>query len=190
MSTEKTKQPSKFSIGTFEITDIKGYISFTGFVTKDKTIVKSMVMVNIGSFIGSDLCSMSFSSIDIRALSSFLISFHYDKSLTYSKSSGGNTNVKTFSVQLLGEYTKLCMLHRGKNYEVSVLTTNLAALGEELKLLVDETVSNCYLMQRAREKKKREAAKPVVAPVQPPVPADIATLVQELQRVLSTFVVS
>lgn len=152
---EKVKNNDrKFQVGTFEITDSRGAMSFTGYVKVGYT-VSPLFLVNYGSFNGNEFCSISFSSIELRTLASVLKSLEFEHNKRYKKFSGGKQKSKEFNVSVIENYTRFEFIERGNSYKINILTENLVGLANEIIFLVEQTVKNTYLTQSVREKKKR-----------------------------------
>ncbi len=153
--TKTKKKAEKLPIATFELTDKKGAISFHGFVTVD-IVAKSLFLINMVKFGSRSPLSMSFSAIELRTLANTLIRFQYDTSIKYKKNSGGTSKLNELSFTCIEEYTRFTMLSNAIREEVSILTCDMESLGEEIKLLIEDTQKNCYLMQRSQAKTKRK----------------------------------
>lgn len=153
-----SKRGEKFQIGTFEVTDGKGALSFSGFVTIGKGI-KPLFLLNVSEFGANNNLSMAFSSIEMRSLANHLVSLEYDTNKIYRKYSGGSNSSRELNIKYIEEYTSFELRVHGNNHKVRVPSRDLAALGKEIELLVDETVSDCYLSQKARKKSERAEAK-------------------------------
>ena len=141
-----------FHSGKFEITDDKGSVSFTGAVEKEKS-VKSVFWVNI-TYFTEGFVSMAFSSVELRAFANHLRALYFDRSLRYSKTSGGTKTHKVLTIEIMDVYFKIVITHGSKRYETSILCDEMEALSQEITSLTNYTATNCYKTQQHFERKK------------------------------------
>jgi hypothetical protein len=149
------KDSKKFFTGTFEITDSKGAFSITAFVEAEKNI-KPFFWVNISHFDGTPVASMAFSSIELRSLANYLKRSHYDNMEAFEKKGGGKKLTSTLQVEQGDKYFKIVMLIEGVNHSVSILSLQIEALADEILLLLEECVKNCYKTQQYVERKHKD----------------------------------
>jgi len=142
----------KYLTGRFEITDNKGAFSVAAYV-EVAIAIKSLFYVSINSF-NSNGISMAFSSIELRALANHLKQAKYDKTISYSKTSGGSGPLKRLFVELIGDYYKIQIVQKEQKREIHVTTNEIEALGEEIEQIIRECMSNCYKTQQFEERKR------------------------------------
>jgi hypothetical protein len=147
---------TKFITGIFEVTDDKGAFSISAYVEVAKSI-KSLFWVNIAHFNGTPVASMAFSSIELRSLANYLKRAQYDKVEKFEKKGGGSKLTSTLWVEVGDDYFKIIMLIKGVRHSVSILSVQLEALAQEILLLAEECVKNCYKTQQYAENKKKSS---------------------------------
>lgn len=135
----------KFHSGYFEITDAKGSMGFKVEIEKG-VVVKPYFQVVMSEFRGKEGVSVSFNSLELRALSHAL---KYNGEY-YEKHSGGAKRDKMFIMENSSKTESILfkIIHNRNLYSTQMPKFLMQALGEEIQLLVDEAMKNCYKTQQ------------------------------------------
>lgn len=144
----------KFISGSFEVTDNKGAFSLKGYVVVEK-ITKPLFLISINSFHGDNSPAMAFSAIEARTLGNYLTNFFHNKESKYEKISGGKNIKKTLTIEIKNKYFAIIILAKNIRYETIIPLENMIALGQEITLLVDESVKNSYKTEQYIERGKK-----------------------------------